>query len=62
MPPDLANGMVPLVVENMLPNAPETTVSMLVATPKLRLVKLAISSLGEETFSVAGSPPKGDPL
>lgn len=58
MPPDLANGMVPLAVENMLPNAPETAVSMLVATPKLRLVKLAISSLGEETFSVAGSPRK----
>jgi hypothetical protein len=28
---------------------------MLVATPKPRVVKLAISSRGEETFSVAGS-------
>jgi hypothetical protein len=50
--------MVPRVVENMRPDAPETKVSMLVATPKPRLVKLAISYHGEETFSVVGSPRK----
>jgi len=58
LPPDLANGMVPLVVENMRPDVPETAVSMLVATPKPRLVKLAISNRGEETFSVVGAPRK----
>ncbi len=58
LPPDLTNGMVPLAVENMRPDAPETEVSMLVATPKPRLVKLAISYRGEETFSVVGSPRK----
>jgi len=58
LPPDLANGMVPLVVENMGLDAPETQVSLLVATPKPRLVKLVISSHGEETFSVVGSPRK----
>ena len=58
LPTDLANGMVPFVAENMLPNAPETTVSMLVATPRPRLVKLAISSGGEEAFSVVGSSRK----
>ena len=58
LPPDLANGMVPLVVENIRPDAPETKVSMLVATPKPRLVKLAISYRGEETFLVVGSPRK----
>ena len=31
---------------------------MLIATPKPRLVKLAISLLGEEPFSVGGSPRK----
>ena len=31
---------------------------MLVATPKTRMVKLAISSLGEEVFSAAGSSRK----
>jgi hypothetical protein len=58
LPPDLANGMIPVIAENMRPDAPQITVSMLVATPKPRLVKLAISSLGEETFSVVGSSQK----
>lgn len=58
LPQDLANGMVPVVLENLRPAAPETTLSMLVATPKPRLVKLAISSRGEEDFSVAGSSRK----
>jgi hypothetical protein len=55
LPPDLANGMVSLILENIPPNTPETTVSMLVATPKPRIVKLVASSHGEEAFSVAGS-------
>lgn len=59
LPLDLANGMVPLIVENITPDAKETTVSMLVATPKLRVVKLVISPHGEEPFSVGGSPRQG---
>jgi hypothetical protein len=55
LPADLANGIVPLVLENMTPATQETTVSMLVATPKPRVVKLAVSSRGEERFSVVGS-------
>jgi hypothetical protein len=55
LPPDLANGMVPLIVENIRPDIAETTVPMLVATPKPRLVKLVISSRGQESFSVVGS-------
>jgi len=55
VPPDLSNGMVPLVIENMRADAPETTVSMLVASPKPRLVKLVISNRGEENCSVAGA-------
>jgi len=56
LPPDLANGLVPLVVENMRPGDSQKEVSMLVASPRPRLVKLAISSMGEETCSVAGFP------
>jgi hypothetical protein len=59
LPADLANGLVPMVVENILPNAGDTTVSMLVATPKPRVVKLVISHRGEEPFSIVGSPRKG---
>jgi hypothetical protein len=55
LPADLANGMVPVVLENLAPNAQGATVSMLVATPKPRIVKLVASSRGEEGFSVAGS-------
>lgn len=58
LPPDLANGMVPIVVENVPPDTPETTVPMLVLSPKPRVVKLVISPRGEEPFSVAGATHK----
>ncbi len=60
LPPDLANGMVPLVVENTGSDAAQTTVSMLVATPNLRVVKLVFSNRGEENFSLGGSPRKAN--
>jgi hypothetical protein len=55
LPPDLANGMVPILLENLAPNSPMTTVSMVVATPKPRLVKLVISNRGDDKCFVAGS-------
>jgi hypothetical protein len=55
LPPDLANGMVSLILQNIPPDTPETIVPMLVATPKPRIVKLVVSSHGEEPFSVGGS-------
>lgn len=58
LPADLANGMVPDIVENIRPGTQETDVSMIVATPKPRLVKLVISPRGEEPFSVVGSSRK----
>ena len=58
LPRDLANGMVPVLLENMPPNAPETTLSMVVATPKPRLVKLVISNVGEDHCYVAGASRK----
>jgi len=58
LPPDLANGIIPLVVENMRSDEPETTVSMLVFAPKPRVVKLVISKSGEGDFSLGGSPRK----
>jgi hypothetical protein len=58
LPPDLVNGLVPVVIENLPPSAPVTTVSMVVATPKPRLVKLVISNVGEEKCIVAGSSRK----
>ena len=58
LPPDLANGLVSAIVENLRPGAPETKVSMLAVTPTVRLVTLSISPRGEESFSVAGAPKK----
>ncbi len=58
LPPDLVNGLVPVVVENMRPKGPAVTVSMVVATPKPRLVKLVISHVGEDEYFVAGTSRK----
>jgi hypothetical protein len=59
LPLDLANGIVPEVIENIPPGAPQTTVSMLVFTPSPRMVKLAISRYGEAPFSVVGAAHQG---
>jgi hypothetical protein len=58
LPPDIANGMTLTLLKNIRPNVPQTTVSMVAATPKPRLVKLLISPEGEDTFSVGGSSHK----
>jgi len=58
LPGDLANGMVPTLLSDIAPGAAKTTVSMLVATPKPRLVKLEISPAGEDYFTIGGSPEK----
>jgi hypothetical protein len=52
--PDLANGMTLTLLKNVRAGAPLTPLSMVVPTPKPRLVQLAISSAGEDTF-VTGS-------
>jgi hypothetical protein len=54
--PDLSNGMILSLMKNILPDTPETKVSMVLAGPKPRLVKLAISPHGEEPFSLVDSP------
>ncbi|HEY3122846.1 MAG TPA: hypothetical protein VGK70_02160 [Thermoanaerobaculia bacterium] len=52
LPSDLANGMMVTLLKNIAPDTPSTTVSMLFATPKPRLVKLVITPMGKEPFSV----------
>jgi len=52
LPSDRANGMMVTLLKNISPDAPSTTVSMLFATPKPRLVKLEITPMGREPFSV----------
>lgn len=55
LPPDLANGLVVTLLKNLRPDAPPIELSMMVATPKPRLVKIAISSPGKDPFSLAGA-------
>ena len=52
LPSDLANGMTLTLLKNIAPDVASTTLSMLVATPKPRLVKLVITRSGVEPFSV----------
>lgn len=51
LPPDLSNGLMFTLVKDIQPATPQTTVSMLVATPKPRLVKLVISPEAEKPIS-----------
>jgi len=50
--PDLANGLLLTIAKNIPADATETKLSYVAATPKPRLVKLAIALQGEETFSI----------
>jgi hypothetical protein len=54
----LANGLLPILLKNIDPGTPKTTLAFLAATPKPRLVNLDVTPAGEETFEVAGSPRK----
>ena len=58
LPADLANGIVATLLGDIDPKAPETTLSVLVPTPKPRLVKLKISAVGEDPFTAGGSRAK----
>jgi len=51
LPPDLSNGIMLTLLKNIPPDAASTEVSMVAATPKPRLVKLAITRAGEDPFS-----------
>ena len=55
LPADLANGMTLTLLKNLRPGATPAALSMVATTPKPRLVKLAISRAGEESFSTAGT-------
>jgi hypothetical protein len=54
LPEDLANGILTLL-KNVAPGAPPPTLSMIAATPKPRLVKLAITAAGADPFSTGGT-------
>jgi hypothetical protein len=54
LPPDLGNGLIPMLLMNLRPGTPQLEVPMVVAAPKPRLVKVVVTAQGTEPFSVLG--------
>ncbi len=54
LPADLSNGIVLTLIKNLKSEDKETKVSYLAFSPKGRLVKLAISNVGQRSFKIAG--------
>lgn len=50
-PADIANGLLLTALKHVDPNAPESSISWIAATPKPRLVKLLISPQGKESVT-----------
>jgi hypothetical protein len=51
LPPDLANGLVMTLLKNAVAAHPPAAFAFVAATPKPRLVKLAVRVVGDEPFS-----------
>ena len=58
LPPDIANGLPPNLLLNILPSTPETKIAYLAPGKKARLVRISIKPTGTVPFSVGGSPRK----
>lgn len=54
LPSDLSDGLILTLLKNVTSKALPTTFSFVAATPKPRLVKLTVTSAGEERFSTGG--------
>ena len=54
LPPDLANGMLPILLKNHPSKGAAFEVSMIVAAPKPRLVRVAIDRVGTDAISMGG--------
>jgi len=51
LPPDLANGITLMLLKNIQPKSVLPSMSMVVATPKPRLVKLELADAGEDPLT-----------
>jgi hypothetical protein len=55
LPTDVMNGMVPILLKNIPPGSKRTTVSLVAAAPKPRLVSLVVTPEGEAEFLAGGA-------
>jgi hypothetical protein len=53
--PDLANGLMPTLLKNVGADVSQAKVTMVAATPKPRVVTLAVSRAGEDMFHIGGA-------
>ena len=58
LPPDLANGLMFVLMKNIRPEMKETKVSYIAAAPKPRVVTFSIAQQGEDPFWTAGARQK----
>jgi hypothetical protein len=58
LPPDLANGLVSILLKNVRPEAPPETLSYVAATPGPRLVQLEVRVAGAREFVTGGTARK----
>ena len=54
LPPDLGNGLIPMLLMNMREGTPQIEIPLVVAAPKPRLVKIVVNAQGTEPFSLGG--------
>jgi hypothetical protein len=55
LPPDLANGLMFILVKNLPPGQVRAEFPMVASTPKPRLVRLVVTSLGQDALSIGRS-------
>lgn len=55
LPSDVANGMMIVLLKNLTSRTVPSSASYVAATPRPRLVKLAISASGSESLTIAGA-------
>lgn len=56
IPEDVADGLMLILVRNLSPSEPETTVSLVSESSKPRVVQLKIHAEGKQSFSESGEP------
>jgi hypothetical protein len=54
LPPDLGNGLIPMILMNTREGTAQMEIPMVVAGPKPRLVKIVVNAQGTEPFSLGG--------
>lgn len=58
VPPGLGNGLVFTMLKNIAATSPQTVIPMVAAAPKPRLVRLVVTPVGEDPFTLGGSARK----